>query len=345
MELTLPIDPSASEPATGRSRGRDRGRKGGRKSGSGSGGGRRGPQPPKKPPPRAEDHDFPAGIRWSLIAHGAALIILIVKGLIFPGEPAMIAPTLRVDMVGLPEILKKDLQDVSRTPPGIQDALKNAEEAAKQELARQKEMAAKEREAEAEAAAEEEDRTDPDELVLQAKKKREAEERKKREAEEKTKREKLAKEAKDRRERERRTQNALDRLKALSKLESEKSETAKEPGNGVVIKGNRLSGGASLDPAAREGMESSYYERVRNRLVENWALPIWLTRQNLQAKVVVFIDERGRLSNFQFTKNSGNETFDEAVRKTLRDSQPYPLPPAEIAPSLQSSGILVGFPL
>jgi len=282
---------------------------------------------------------LPAGIRWSLIAHGAALIILIVKGLIFPGEPAMIAPTLRVDMVGLPEILKKDLQDVSKTPPGIQDALKNAEEAAKQELA------AKKREAEADTASEEEDRTDPDELVLQAKKKREAEERKKRDEEEKNKREKLAREAKERLDRERRTKNALDRLKALSKLESEKSDTSNEPGNGVVIKGNRLSGGASLDPAAREGLESSYYERVRNRLVENWALPVWLTRQNLQAKVVVFIDERGRLSNFQFTKNSGNETFDEAVRKTLRDSQPYPLPPTEIAPSLQSTGILVGFPL
>jgi hypothetical protein len=46
-----------------------------------------------------------------------------------------------------------------------------------------------------------------------------------------------------------------------------------------------------------------------------------------------------------FVRPSGNSQFDDAVRKTLQQSQPFPVPPIEIRPTLAADGILVGFPL
>jgi len=56
-------------------------------------------------------------ITWSLFVHGAIAIFIIIKSLVFPGAPIFITPSLRVDLVGLPDLLKKDLSQVSKTLP------------------------------------------------------------------------------------------------------------------------------------------------------------------------------------------------------------------------------------
>lgn len=56
-------------------------------------------------------------LTWSLFVHGAIAIFIIIKSLVFPGSPVFITPSLRVDLVGLPDILKKDLSQVSKTLP------------------------------------------------------------------------------------------------------------------------------------------------------------------------------------------------------------------------------------
>jgi TonB family protein len=138
--------------------------------------------------------------------------------------------------------------------------------------------------------------------------------------------------------REKRLKSALDRIKSLSKIQEEAPSS-------LPMKGNKLSKGTSLSGDAVEAAEASYFDLVRDRLQAYWELPVWLQRQKLTAEVQIFIDSRGKLRNFRFTRSSGNEKFDEEVRKALTQSQPFPIPPEAIVSSVLVDGISVGFPL
>ncbi len=244
-------------------------------------------------------------LKISLIAHLAFVALVVIKSLIFPSKPMSFIPTLRVDLVGLPDILKKDKSSLSKLtePAELNKALKEAERIAKQmkpvaPVKAPKEVAA------------------PDEMVLKPKSMAQTKERKKK------------------------LQSALDRIKALNKI-SESEDTPKA----TLVKGNQVSKGTSLSGDAREAAEASYFDLLRDKLQENWSLPVWIARQNLSAQIQIYIDGRGRLRNLRFIKVSGNPQFDEAVKRTVSDSQPYPVPPHELAEGLMIDGILVGFPL
>ncbi len=285
------------------------------------------------------------GIARSTLLHSAILMLVLLKTLVLPGDPVTVSPTLRVDLVGLPDFLKKDLQAVNNPPPDLVDALKQADQAA-QKLAEEKREQAKEEEQEAARVKEkkEPEVAEEGDETYALKKLKDSGKRKK---DEKRERDEAELERKDK------LKKALARVKALSRLESikdaEKQQRVKTDGlenrSGTLMKGNRLSRGTSLDGEAREAAETSYYERVRDKLVNHWALPVWLSRQNYQAQVVIYLDSSGRLRDFKFTKPSGSETFDAAVKRTLQESQPFAAPPDELASDVQNRGILVGFPL
>lgn len=67
------------------------------------------------------------GIKWSVIFHLLILVFLVSKGILLPEKRIQYIPTLRVDIVGLPEILKKDL-------PGMSDDVSKGKEADKSEM-------------------------------------------------------------------------------------------------------------------------------------------------------------------------------------------------------------------
>jgi TonB family protein len=265
--------------------------------------------PPRRPKNAAED-GYGRAFRLSFGVHALLLFLVIFKSLVLPDKPVPYVPTLRVDMVGLPDLLKSDLKNISpsQNSKEITEALKRAEVDAKKIKPVKipnppKEMAEK------------------DELVLHPKR--------------------VAAPPAKPEVREKKLRSALDRIKALDKISSfEKSD-----GRPVVIKGNQISKGSSLSGDAKESAETGYYDLLRNKLQENWSLPVWISRQNYSAQVKIFIDSRGRLRNFIFLKSSGNPQFDSAIKKTLEESQPFPQPPEGIAGSLQVDGIRVGFPL
>ncbi|MGZ3688948.1 MAG: TonB C-terminal domain-containing protein [Bdellovibrionota bacterium] len=258
---------------------------------------------PPGAPPLPEQEALAKGIKYSLIGHGIALAVILIKSLVFPGSSVPYIPSLRVDIVGLPDILKKDLKNPGSqaTNQEIEKALKEAEKPVQSEKlkAPEKEMAK------------------PDEMVLHPKK------------------------AGKEKNLEKKNLSALQRLKALSKF-SEEDSPSKLP---KVIKGNAVSKGSSLSGDARESLMDNYYDILRDRLQENWALNPLIARQRLSAQVQVFVDNHGRLHGFRFTKLSGNSQFDDAVKKALQSSQPFPPPPSNIANSILMDGILVGFPL
>ncbi len=277
------------------------------------------PPPPRSP--RLGGHQpeeaLRTNLRWSLGLHASLGAIILLKSLVFPGEPKEYKPSLRVDLVGLPDLLKKDMALVSpaapqgatpEEPPPEKSAATSAEESAA-----------------------------PNEMVLQ--KKQSISERNRRRLEQ------LAREEKADRERRKKNNEALSRMKALARIRSQVASTSQEQADGILIKGNRISRGTNLTGDAVEQGQPNYLDLVKSRLQSTWELPVWLARQKLSAKVEIFIDPKGIVKNFRFTKPSGNAQFDDAVRRTISEAQPFPQPPKDEAASLLVHGISLGFPL
>lgn len=259
--------------------------------------------PPAAPLAPAE-RDFRAGLRRSVALHLALAVTIILNTLVFPPKIVPFIPTLRVDLVGLPDQLKKDKTLVApppaegQKPDDLTQKLKEAEDQAKKLQ-------------DSKTAAE---TADPDEMVLK-------------------------RAGKEKKEREKKLRSALDRIKALAKIQDDASPSPKSQ----LLKGNQVSKGSSVSADARENGTSSYLDLLRQHLQNHWELPVWLARQNLSAQVQISIDAQGRLRGYRFVKPSGNNQFDAEVKKTLLASQPFPIPGN--SEGVASSGVLVGFPL
>lgn len=257
-------------------------------------------------------------MKWSFSLHGAVAIFAIFKSLVFPSAPVMLAPSLRVDMVGLPDILKKDLSQISRALP-------------KQDLEEKLNEAAADAKKIKPISPPAEEVAKPEDLVLNPKKV----------AKKEIQKDDIKEKAEDKK-REQKLHSALARIRALEKVRDESEEESDEA---VIIKGNQASKGASLSGDAKESAQSGYYDLVRESLVEFWSLPRWLSRQKLAAQVVIRVDPAGNIFSTKITKSSGNVQFDEAILATIRDAQPLPRPPKDLHDTLRDNGITVGFPL
>jgi colicin import membrane protein len=258
-------------------------------------------------PKTPQDPDFSSGLKWSTLGHGILFLAILIKGIAFPNKPLRYVPTLKVDLVGLPDVLKKDLNNshTSKLHQEISQVLKKAEQEARRAKSRPqpKEMAK------------------PEEMVIKPKTQSHSSEK----SQEKTV--------------EKRNKRALDRLKALSKIHDISDDSA------LPVKGNKVSPGSSLSGEAKESDQASYYDALQDLLKDNWTLPPWIARKNLTAQVKVKIDARGHLIDLKFTKSSDNPQFDEAVKRAIQESLPFPTPPTELENKLLHDGISLGFPL
>ncbi len=255
---------------------------------------------------RSPSDAFSRPFAVSAVLHGTLLTFFIIHSLIWDTPRQAHIPTLRVDLVGLPDQLKG--QKNPGVTPNESELTKELDQARKeaQKIKTQKVISPPK----------------SDEMVVSPKKKDKKESKK----EEK------------KRLREERLQNALDRIKALSKIGDDSK------GRGAPIKGNKISPGTSLSGEAREGTAAEYYDALREHLQERWELPRWLARKNLSAKVMLYIDRRGKVDQLVFTQSSGDAQYDAAVKKTIMDSQPFPTPNQQ-AQMLGSRGIAIHFPL
>jgi len=135
---------------------------------------------------------------------------------------------------------------------------------------------------------------------------------------------------------EKRNQRALHRIQSLERLESHPEEK---------LAGNQLSSGSSILGEITDDEKSRYNDAIVHRIRLHWVLPPWIARENLAAQVQMTLNTRGQLASLQFIHSSGNASFDQAIRKTIEESTPFPIPPDSLADSLLHEGILLGFPL
>jgi TonB family protein len=274
-------------------------------------------------PKNTYDRDLNRGLRFSVAAHITLALLILIKAVVLPGKPIPLVPTLRVDVVGLPDLLKQDLKkapDARANSDAINEALKQAEESAKK-IQPPKPLP---------KVAEPVEKAEPNEMVLKPKQIQTA------------KREKLKENEKHR---EKKLLSALNRIRALEKISDDTKPHKTAAASSTLIKGNKLSKGSSLSGDAVESDVANYYDSIRERLQDNWEIPIWFKNQGFTAKVQIFIDRSGRLRNFRFIKPSGNAQFDDAVKRTISESQPFPIPPDDVVSTVLVDGILVGFPL
>ena len=248
---------------------------------------------------RAQDEMFGKGLRLSIAVHALIVIAAIILNLMSARAPVKMLQSIRVDLVGLPDLKKSDLSKT--TPDDIGDLNEKLNEASK--TAKDQLKKAKERPVIEEPAAED------DSLAMKKKKPRE-------------------------KERGSDLKSAIDRIKALADIESQVKKTK------TVAKGNNLSKGNSLSgDTANDANE--FAARIASKLRDNWNLPVWLSQQKLNAKIVIFLDRAGYVSNTVFAQSSGNKQFDDYCLKTVRMAQPFGPPPSEIL----DGGITLGFPL
>jgi colicin import membrane protein len=142
------------------------------------------------------------------------------------------------------------------------------------------------------------------------------------------------------------TKAALRKLKEMEAIENlehqEKVETATKA-KAQERKGNIISPGTSLKGLGRIQFES-YITTLDRHIKEHWSLPEWLSKANLKARVIVFIDEKGFLKKKQLILSSGNSAYDNLVMKSIDDSIPMPPPPEKFVDLVGVGGIEFAFP-
>jgi colicin import membrane protein len=107
-----------------------------------------------------------------------------------------------------------------------------------------------------------------------------------------------------------------DHLKqALSRLESKAGQGAGE--------------GEAAGRGEVGGFVMTWYQmEVENRIKSNWSYPVELSRpeasRELEAVVVLKVENSGRILNSRFTKRSSDAIFDHSVQKAIERSDPLP---------------------
>ena len=82
---------------------------------------------------------------------------------------------------------------------------------------------------------------------------------------------------------------------------------------------------------ARSALSTQYHGAIMNHVTQYWSLPEFKNWDlGLSAIVVVTIAKNGSIQSKFFEKRSGDSAFDQYVRKTLQDADPFPPIPAAL---------------
>lgn len=269
--------------------------------------------------------EFSRGVYLSLTLHLGIILFFVIKGFVFRDEVIDYSQAIRVDIVGLPEKIKK-------TPPKqlmpSKDIVSEADlpkEVVKETVTQSSEPAPRP------IVTPLPPKVDKDFLNLAQLKKNET---KQKEAFQKLK-----------------TMTAIERIqKEVEKEKKEKKEAKNQgkssgvagPTKNAPIKGNILAPGTELIGIDKIQHEN-YAAELDRHVKQFWSLPEWLNRKGYKGQLIVRIDERGQIISREILKNSGNQQFDESIIATIDQSNPLPAPPEKLSAKVRSEGILIGF--
>lgn len=157
-------------------------------------------------------------------------------------------------------------------------------------------------------------------------------------------------------------ESALDLIKSLSQQKGASYQPKRQKKNkaGVpkknkyrksfkklLVEGNKLSKGTSISGRYQSDVAEfdRYVLNLPNIIRPFWKLPSFLKEAKLNARIIVYINDSGRVVHHRFISKSGNTEFDERVIQSIERSQPFPIPISGIKDTLLSEGVILGFPL
>lgn len=134
--------------------------------------------------------------------------------------------------------------------------------------------------------------------------------------------------------------------KAEKGLYGEKDSALKN----LVLSGNKLSKGTQMygeGNAAEMTAFQAYATRLPDiiKAKDTWRLPDFLRNKNLKARVRVFLNMNGEVTQATIYQSSGESEFDERAISAVRAAAPFPPPKEEIGKRAMSGDIILGFPL
>jgi TonB family protein len=261
-------------------------------------------------------------VKVSLGIHGGIIALLLVGKFLGFDKAEMFQPTVQIDMVALPDLVKSQENRPLDTTLPVKDAPPPPPPPPKEEEPAM---------AKPEPKPEPEPKPSKDEMALEKVKEKKAENDAKKALERLR-----AERQKEQRAEDKRREEALNKREEDLKRFNEAYRSA--------IKGNQTNQGTSSTGELQATM-NAYAGHIRERLRQNWGLPAFLQDKGLRAVVRMYIDDSGKILRYNFTAVSGNEAFDSYVRAAVKDSSPFAPPPEEMAKGLRNSGLEVQFPL
>jgi len=226
----------------------------------------------------------------SIVIHLILFLLIFIPSVFLPKNPLILQSSVRVDLVGLPDFTKKEINGINHVEKG--EEIKSKQEELLEKLKKAEKQIIREKTTK--------------QILEELKKEEMALQKKKIPAKKSTK-------------------EAIEKIKALLKIE----DSIQKKQQGLLNKGNVLSSGSGLI-GTQGSISNEYADAMKAKLNSNWNLPVWLSRQKLSAQVVIFLDKQGNVTGTVFTKSSGNKQYDEYVLQTIHASEPFGPPPREI---------------
>jgi TonB family protein len=244
--------------------------------------------------------------------HVGFFLLMAVGEFISPGSSELFQPSVQIDVVALPDLVKAQNQPIDTSLPVKENPPPPPPEPEEKD-----------------AAAEPAPKADePDAMVLKKEKDAQKEAKK---ALDRLK----AQMKKDQREQAKQLEERIkEREKSLKRLD----ELTR-----AAILGNQTNQGTSATGDLLK-TQNAYFGHITERLRANWALPAYLQGRGLRAVVRMYIGPSGEASQFRFVQSSGDKMFDEYVTASIKRSKFAP-PPAEMANGLRNNGLELEFPL
>lgn len=88
-----------------------------------------------------------------------------------------------------------------------------------------------------------------------------------------------------------------------------------------------------------------YQAKVRYKILNEWVLPLAYVEveQPPTARVLVLIDETGRITSQKWERPSGNPAFDASCQRAVQRASPLPIPPERLKWEAFNEGFLIEF--
>lgn len=252
-------------------------------------------------------------LKLSLGLHVGLAALSLLGNLVFPSTAEVFLPSVQIDMVALPDLVKSQNQPILDKTLPVKDAPPPPEPPQKT----------------AEKEPEPRDNAKDDRMSIEREKQAAID----------------AKKALERlRNQVKKTQAEEVERARRELLEKRQADLARfKEAYRSVVKGNQVNEGTSMTGVSAE-TRNAYIGMIQEKIRSNWALPAFLQGRGLTANAIVQLDGSGRVIGFRLTKSSGNETFDEYVTTAVQRSSPFAPPPEEMSRTLRN-GFQVNFPL